>query len=287
MNRLPELGTLGEFLAAHRARLAPEAAGVSYPGSRRRVPGLRREELAMLAGVSASYYTRLEQGQAAHASRQVIDAISRALRLSETEREHLHMLAVQGEERPATVEPDAESIGTGLLELLDNMGDTPAIVFGRRRDILGWNRMGHALLAGHLDRDSVDDPASRPNATELVFLDSHTRELYVDWNDKALASVGHLRMLAAQFPTDAKLLELIGRLTVASADFATMWASNRIRTSKSVTYRMQHPLVGLLTLNQQLLTSAHAPGQTLVVCTTPSGASSSEALRLLAQLSDD
>lgn len=287
MDRLPELGTLGEFLAAHRARLAPDAAGVSYPGARRRVPGLRREEIALLAGVSSSYYTRLEQGQALHASRQVIDAISRALRLSDVEREHLHVLARQGEDRLDTVEPELESIGDGLQELLDSVGDTPAIVFGRRRDILGWNRTGHALLAGHLDRDAVDDPAARPNATELVFLDSHTRELYVDWSDKAAASVGHLRMLAAQFPTDARLLELIGRLTVASADFAKMWASNRIRTSTSVTYRMRHPLVGALTVTQQQLTSAHAPGQTLVVCTTPAGSSSSEALRLLAQLAAD
>lgn len=237
----------------------------------------------MLAGVSPSYYTRLEQGQALNASPQVIDALSRAMRLSDAEREHLHRLSRAGDRRPGPVEPEPETVSSDLAELLDNLGDSPAMVFGRRRDILAWNPAGHALLAGHLDPQAVNAAPTRPNATELVFLDSHTRELYVDWPEKALASVGHLRILAAQYPHDARLLALIGGLTVQSCEFAAMWAANTIRPSQPATYRMQHPLVGRLTITQQFLTTAQAPGQTLVICTAPAKSASAEALRLLTQ----
>jgi transcriptional regulator with XRE-family HTH domain len=239
----PHTGSLGEFLYASRARLTPDGVGLVIAG-RRRVPGLRREEIAMLAGVSPSYYTRLEQGQARNASPQVIDALSRAMRLSDAEREHLHRLARAGDVRPAPVEPAAETVDPGLVDVLDTVGDAPAMVFGRRRDILAWNPAGHALFAGHLDPREVESADRRPNATALVFLDPHTRELYVDWREKALASVGHLRILASQYPTDARLIALIGRLTVQSAEFAAMWATNTIRPSRTAAYRMQHPLVG-------------------------------------------
>jgi transcriptional regulator with XRE-family HTH domain len=282
MSSTPQAGSLGEFLYASRARLTPADAGLAFAG-RRRVPGLRREELAMLAGVSPSYYTRLEQGQALNASAQVIDALSRALRLSDAEREHLHRLARAGHARTVPVEPEEETVDAGLAELLDTVGDAPAMVFGRRRDVLAWNPAGHALFAGHLDPGDVRDPRSRPNATELVFLDPHTRELYVDWREKALASVGHLRILASEYPTDARLLALIGLLAIESAEFADMWAANTIRPSQSAVYRMQHPVVGRLTITQQLLTTAQAPGQTLVICSAPRHSPSAEALSLLAR----
>lgn len=251
---------------------------------RRRVPGLRREEIALLAGVSSSYYTRLEQGQALNASPQVIEALSRALRLTAAERSHLHALAQARTHRHPIAEPVPETVAQGFAELLQSVGDAPAMVFGRRRDILAWNDIGHALFAGHLDKHDVDDPATRPNATELVFLDPHTRELYVDWAEKAAASVGHLRILAAQYPDDSRLLQLIGRLGVDSADFTRLWASNRIRTTTSAIYRMNHPLIGRIDVNQQLLADAEVPGQTLVICSTPRGSSSREALQLLSQL---
>ena len=282
MSPTPQAGSLGEFLYASRARLTPADAGVVFAG-RRRVPGLRREEIAMLAGVSPSYYTRLEQGQAFNASAQVIDALSRAMRLSDAEREHLHRLARAGHTRPVPVEPAEETVDAGLAELLDTVGDAPAMVFGRRRDILAWNPAGHALFAGHLDPRDVGKAESRPNATGLVFLDPHTRELYVDWREKALASVGHLRILASEYPSDARLLVLIGLLTVESAEFAAMWAANTIRPSRSAVYRMQHPVVGRLTITQQLLTTAQAPGQTLVICSAPKHSPSAEALSLLAR----
>jgi transcriptional regulator with XRE-family HTH domain len=282
MSPTPQAGSLGKFLYASRARLTPADAGLVFAG-RRRVPGLRREEIAMLAGVSPSYYTRLEQGQALNASVQVIDALSGALRLSDAEREHLHRLARVGQARTAPVEPVEETVDAGLAELLDTVGDAPAMVFGRRRDVLAWNPAGHALFAGHLDPDDAGNPRRRPNATELVFLDPHTRELYVDWREKALASVGHLRILASEYPTDARLLALIGLLTVDSAEFAAMWAANTIRSSRSAVYRMQHPVVGRLTITQQLLTTAQAPGQTLVICSAPKDSPSAEALSLLAR----
>jgi transcriptional regulator with XRE-family HTH domain len=281
MPQTPPAGSLGEFLYASRGRLTPADAGVVFAG-RRRVPGLRREEIALLAGVSPSYYTRLEQGQALNASAQVIDALSRALRLSEAEREHLYRLARAGQARSAPVEPDEETIDAALAELLDTVGDAPALVFGRRRDVLGWNRAGHALFAGHLDPGDVRDARLRPNLTELVFLDPHTRELYIDWQEKALASVGKLRILAAEYPGDARLLALIGRLTVESAEFADMWAANIISPPQSVVYRMQHPVVGRLTVTQQPLTMAQAPGQTLVICSAPRHSPSAQALSLLA-----
>ncbi|MDQ2661625.1 MAG: helix-turn-helix transcriptional regulator [Actinomycetota bacterium] len=274
-------------MSASRARLAPDDVGIDEGLGRRRVPGLRREEIAMLAGVSSSYYTRLEQGQALHASTQVIDALSRALQLSEVERDHLHALARGSQGLPVALEPAEEVVDETLLELVESLGATPAMVFGRRRDILAWNATGHALFAGHLEFDEVRDPSRRPNATQLVFLDAHTRELYVDWDEKALASVGHLRLLAAKYPDDARLLALLGRLTVNSSEFAEMWASNRVRPSNSATYRMRHPLVGSLSVTQQLLTAAQAPGQTVVICTAPAGSSSSEALGLLAHAASE
>jgi transcriptional regulator with XRE-family HTH domain len=286
MSQIPLAGSLGEFLYASRARLTPADADVVFAG-RRRVPGLRREELAMLAGVSPSYYTRLEQGQALNASVQVIDALSRALRLSEAEREHLHRLARAGFARTVPVEPEEEAVDDGLAELLDTVGDAPAMVFGRRRDVLAWNPAGHALFAGHLNPDDAGNPQRRPNATELVFLDPHTRELYVDWQDKALASVGHLRILASEYPADVRLLALIGRLTVESPDFAAMWAANTIRPSHSAAYRMQHPLIGRLTVTQQLLPTTQAPGQTLVICSAPRHSPSAEALSLLARMAQE
>jgi len=239
----------------------------------------------MLAGVSSSYYTRLEQGQAQNASPQVIDALARALQLSPAEHEHLYTLMRASWQRP-TPSPTAqdERVDPALAELLANLHGSPAMVVGRRRDILAWNPAGHLLFAGHLDAGSVDDPAHRPNATELIFLDAHTRELYVDWETKARASVGHLRMLAAIDPDDPALVTMIGRLTVESPEFARLWATNQIRTSTTALYRMQHPLVGRIDVTQQLLTSAEAASQTLIVCTAPVGSPSAEGMRILVDM---
>ncbi|MGW3150423.1 MULTISPECIES: helix-turn-helix domain-containing protein [Streptomyces] len=272
---------LGDFLLARRSQLRPEDVGVPTYGERRRVPGLRREELALLAGVSASYYTRLEQGQSLSASAEVLDAIAGALRLDESERGYLHDLARVNRHRARGRRPAPERVTEAMRQLLDVLGDVPAIVLGRRSDVLAWNRLGHALFAGHLDPGAPETPAQRPNMARLVFLDSHIRDLYVDWPSKARAAVGNLRLVAAQHPEDAALHALLGELTTKSTEFASMWADHRIKACTVAPYEMHHPLVGPLTIIQQTL--SNGPGPIVVVATTEAGSPSRTALALLAQ----
>ncbi len=270
---------LGEFLAARRAQLRPEDVGVRRPTDRRRVPGLRREELALAAGVSVSYYARLEQGQALHASPEVLDALAQALQLGEAERRHLHQLGSPGR-RAAPRRLAPERVAPSLRQLLDAVPDVPALLIGRRRDVLAWNRLGHALFAGHLRADDPCTLARRPNLARLVFLDSHTRDLYEDWPAKARAAVGAVHLAAARYPNDPGLASLIGELTVKSPEFAAVWASHRVKTSETVTYAMRHPLVGRLEVTQQALHAEH--GQHVLLATAPIGSPHHAALTLLA-----
>ncbi|MEW1828101.1 helix-turn-helix transcriptional regulator [Streptomyces sp. NPDC088196] len=272
---------LGDFLKARRSHLRPEDVGVVTYGERRRVPGLRREELALLAGVSVSYYTRLEQGQAPSASPEVLDALAFALRLDEPERRYLHDLARGGRQRPVGRRPAPERVTEEHTQLLDVLGDAPTLLLGRRSDVLAWNRLGHALFAGHVDPDAPDRPAQRPNMARLVFLDPHTRDLYADWPSKARAVVGNLRLVAGRFPDDAALHALVGELSAKSAEFASMWADHRVKSHMLASYEMRHPLVGPLTVVQQTLGLGR--GTSVVVATTPAGSSSRAALTLLAQ----
>jgi transcriptional regulator with XRE-family HTH domain len=274
-------GQLGEFLHTRRSQLRPDDVGLQTYGDRRRVPGLRREELALLAGVSASYYTRLEQGQSLNASPEVLDAIARALRLEVSERVHLQDLARAGTRRGRPRRPAPERVTAATSELVHALGDVPAIVLGRRSDVLAWNRMGHALFAGHLDAADVDRPAERPNMARLVFLDAHTRELYADWPSKARAVVGNLRLTVGQYADDALLAALVGELTVNSPEFASMWADHRVRACDVASYEMRHPLVGTLTVTQQTLVSGQ--GQNIVLATAEQGSAAQSALGLLAQ----
>jgi transcriptional regulator with XRE-family HTH domain len=275
---------LGEFLQARRSQLRPEDVGVTTYGERRRVPGLRRQELALLAGVSASYYTRLEQGQSLSASPEVLDAIARALRLDESERRHLHDLANADRHRPRDRRSAPERVTEAMAQLLDVLAEVPAIVLGRRGDVLAWNRLGCALFAGHLDPDVPRTAARRPNMAKLVFLDSHTRELYADWPSKARAVVGNLRIVAGQHPEDTALHALVGELTAKSAEFASMWTDHRVKACTVAGYEMRHPLVGTLTVIQQTLNTG--PGPVVVVATTEPDSSSRAALSLLAQAID-
>ena len=272
---------LGGFLQARRSQLRPEDVGVPTYGERRRVPGLRREELALLAGVSASYYTRLEQGQSLSASPEVLDAIASALRLDASERRYLHDLAQVDRHRTRGRRPAPERVTEATRQLLDVLADVPAIVLGRRSDVLAWNRLGHALFAGHLDRGAPDLPAQRPNMAGLVFLDCHTRDLYADWPSKARAVVGNLRLVAAQYPQDTALHALLGELSAKSTEFASMWADHRVKACTVAAYEMRHPLVGTLTVVQQTL--SQGPGPNVVVATTEAGSPSRAALALLAQ----
>ncbi|NDZ78337.1 helix-turn-helix transcriptional regulator [Streptomyces sp. SID10853] len=273
---------LGDFLRTRRSQLLPEDLGIPTYGERRRVPGLRREELALLAGVSSSYYTRLEQGQSLNASPEVLEAIARALRLDESERLHLHNLArsAKGPGRGRRPAPEQVTAATG--QLLDALADVPAIVTGRRSDVLAWNRLGHALFAAHLDPGAPDRPAERPNMARLVFLDAHTRDLYADWPSKARAVVGNLRLVAGRHPDDAALHALVGELSAKSTDFASMWADHRVKACAVASYGMRHPLVGPLTVTQQTL--GQGPDQNIVVATTQAGSPARTTLALLSQL---
>ncbi|MFI9461987.1 helix-turn-helix domain-containing protein [Streptomyces xiamenensis] len=273
--------SLGEFLSTRRARLKPADVGLRDYGDRRRVPGLRREELAQLAGVSVAYYIRLEQGLSLNASPQVLDALATALRLDEAERQHLHTLS--GDPRPRRRRLPAERVTAAVRQLVDAFGDSPVVVVGRRSDVLTWNRAGHALFAGHLDPGSPDQVATRPNTARLVFLDAHTRELYVDWPRKARDVVGKLRQAVGQYPNDPQLASLIGELSVGSSQFAKLWAEHRVRAWDMAEYRMCHPVVGELDVLQHSLPVPRGHGMRVVVTTAASDSASQAALRLLHQ----
>lgn len=270
---------LGEFLRSRRDRLSPEAARVSSYG-RRRVSGLRREELAQLAGVSMTYLTRLEQGQSQNASDSVIEALARALQLDPDERAHLFALARPTPaarlrpSRPETAKPGAE-------QLLHAMGDVPAVLLGRFNDVLAWNRLGHLLLAGHLEADAPVRDEDRPNLIRMLFLDEHTRDLYADWPQEAATAVASLRFVAAQFADDRGLAELVGELSMNSPEFARLWAGHDVRLCTSGTKGLRHPAVGPLDLHYEVLHLPEGNGQRILTHTAAPGSASSAALRLL------
>ncbi|MCO5969476.1 helix-turn-helix transcriptional regulator [Actinoallomurus soli] len=280
MDKRPELG---DFLRSRRARLRPEDVGLTHYGGRRRVPGLRREELAQLAGVSVAYYTRLEQGQSQNASDAVLDAIARALGLDEDERAYLHGLA-----RPAPAarrRPRPERVRPGVRMMIESFGDVPAMVIGRCTDALAWNPMAHTLLAGHLDFGAPDRPADRPNMARLLFLDPHTRELYADWRKKARDAVAYLRLAAGRYPDDPSLTALVGELAMKSPDFAALWSAHPVGDCAYNTREYRHPLVGALTLSEEVMPLPDDRGQRVMVWTAEPGSPSAAALRLLADLS--
>lgn len=272
-------GELGEFLRSRRDAFRPEDAGVVGYGLRR-VPGLRREELAQLAGVSVAYYTRLEQGLSLTASDGVLDALARALQLRDDERSHLLALArpQAGRRRRA---PRPEQPTPGGLALLDAMPGVPAVILGRRSDVLAWNPLGHALFAGHLDIASPADPATRPNLTRMMFLDPHTRDLYRNWDAEAVLVVSSLRFVAAQHPDDRALAELVGELSMRSATFATLWSRHTVELCSRGVKQLHHPEIGDLDTHYQALHLPEADGQRLLTHTVAPGSSSADALRLL------
>jgi transcriptional regulator with XRE-family HTH domain len=247
------------------------------------VSGLRREELAQLAGVSVSYYTRLEQGLSRGASAEVLDAIARALLLDDHERAHLDRLAGASRHTPRVRRPRPEKLADETRDLLRAVDGVPALVLGRRTDVLAWNPLGHALLAGHLDFLSPETPSQRPNMSRMLFLDPHCRELYTDWKRKVRAVVGNLRIAVGKHPEDPLLAELIGELTMKSPEFVALWADHRVLPCDAASYELHHPVVGLVTVTQQTLAVARSPEQSLIVCTTPAGSPSEEALALLRQ----
>ncbi|WP_164412390.1 helix-turn-helix transcriptional regulator [Streptomyces salinarius] len=277
--------SLGTFLKSRRDRVTPAEIGLRTYGTSRRVPGLRREELAQLAGVSAGYYTRLEQGQAGTASEQVLDALARVLRLDQVETLHLHNLARQFTKPPGLTEPPLEEPHGRVLRLLESLGEaTPAIVLGRRGDVLAWNRTGHALVAEHVPYASPREPDQRPSIPRMFFLDPHTRHMYRNWQDLARVHVAYLRLTAGRYPTDARLAGLIGELTMRSDDFARMWAAGDVSDCTVGAMHLRHPTVGAVNVDYQVWLQPDSPDHRVEIYTANDPASG-DAVRVLTQQS--
>jgi transcriptional regulator with XRE-family HTH domain len=272
---------LGEFLRVRRAALQPEDVGLQGYGVRR-VPGLRREELSMLAGVSPTYYSRLEQGLSTNASEAVIAALARALNLNSDERVHLFNLARPEPTTPkrrVPVKPDRARPGT--IRLVNSLQGTPAVIIGKRSEVLGWNALGHRLVAGHLDASSPDSATDRPNMTRMLFLDAHTRELYAKWNEEAVRAVSSLRVLGGRSPEDAELTALVGELTMKSPDFAKLWAKHPVENCVSGVKAFQHPEVGDFELNFEVLTPPDESGHRVLMYTPDPGSVAEGVVKLL------
>ncbi|MEU6666941.1 helix-turn-helix transcriptional regulator [Streptomyces sp. NPDC046727] len=276
---------LGDFLKSRRAALRPEDVGITPHPTRRRVTGLRREELAMLAGVSITHYTRLEQGRTTGVSDGLLEAIARTLRLTDDETAHLLDLARPTTASSRSAPPRVAYASASARQLLAAMTDVPALVMDRRGDVLAWNQLGHALLAGHLAPESPDTPATRPNLTRMLFLDEQYRDLYANWYDQAQLAVASLRLVAGRHRDDRSLAELVGQLCMNCDEFASLWARHPVRTCTSGVKQLRHPLVGAMELSFENLVLPGTSGQRMIAYTAESGSSSEAALRLLGSLS--
>ena len=240
---------------------------------RRRVPGLRREELALLAGVSVDYYTRLEQGRAKHPSDQVLDAVARALRLDETTRAHLHRLA--GNSRLSPMHAGA-GVRPSLQTMLAAIDAFPALIMNHRQDVLASNRLARLLYGGF-----GWDLESNPNFVRLLF-DDDSREYFPDWEDLcSWETVAQLRKMAALFPEDPELTALIGELSVKHRFFAELWAKAEVKDCNIGSVRFEHPMVGLMELYKDQFRVADGSGQMLVTLTAAPGTDDYDKLALL------
>lgn len=273
---MDDMADLGEFLRSRRAAIQPEDVGLTRYNERRRVTGLRREELAQLAGLSATYYTRLEQGHGAHPSESVVESLAQALRLGPDEAAHLRALA--SPRRPARHRPRPEKVRPGVSLILGSYTSGAAFVIGRHTDILAANDLGWALLGQDADaRDSF-------NLARFVVLHPRARELYADWAGMLRGVVGYLRYATGQHPGDQDLFELIGELCATSGPFATAWARHHVRNCASAVRTYNHPEAGPLTLTEESLELPEDNGQRLVLKTAEPGSPSAERLQLLASL---
>lgn len=268
-----------EFLSTRRARITPEQAGLpTYGSGPRRVPGLRREEVALLAGVSVDYYTRLERGNATGVSETVLEALARALQLDEPERAHLFDLARAGQPTARTRRRRApQRVRPSVQRMLDAMTGAPAFVRNDRMDILAANRLGRALYSEHFS-----DPRRPVNSARFIFLDPRAPGFYLDWERVAHDAVAVLRSAAGRDPYDRDLSELVGELSLQSELFRTHWAAHNVRFHDTGDKRFHHPVVGDLSLTFETMRLLADPQLTMFVYTAEAGSKSEEALNLLA-----
>jgi transcriptional regulator with XRE-family HTH domain len=270
---MAEENLVGEYLRARRELVPPQDVGLHDLSSRRRVRGLRREEVALLAGVSSDYYVRLEQGRDQHPSPQVIDALARALQLDDDAAAHLHRLASAppGRRRRKAVRP--EKVPAGIVQLIGSWGQTPAYVCGRYMDVLAVNPLAAALMPWYVKGE---------NLVRAAFLDQRVRDMYGDWERVTESTVAGLRALVGPDVDDPRLNELVGELSVRSERFRQLWARHDARPKRSGTTRIDHPLVGPVELSYERFPIPGTDRQTLGVYHTPPGSPSAQALTLLA-----
>ena len=268
-----------DFLTSRRARITPEQAGLPANGGHRRVTGLRREEVALLAGVSADYYIKLERGNARGVSDSVLEALARALQLDEAERAHLFDLANAANRTRATRTPTRTPkphVRHSIQRILDSMPATPAYVRNRRLDILATNELGHALISPILAT-----PRRPPNVARFMFLDPTAADYYLDWEMMAVGTVAILRAEAGRDPHDKALTDLIGELSTQSDLFRTRWATHNVRHHYNGAKTLHHPVVGELTVDYDALELPET-GLTIMAYSAAPASPARDALNLLA-----
>lgn len=268
---------LGEFLRSRRARREPQFA---LPGEQRRVPGLRRAEVAATAGVSVAYYTRLEQGRAPNVSDDVLAAVCRALDLDDAERAHAWRMARPGPQR--SYGGSSEVVRPHVRALVETLAPTPALVLGRDRHLLAWNATAHALHAPHLDAAAVDDAGTRPWWPGLLFGDPRVAAIFVDWPAKAGDTVSDLRVELGRRPGDDRLRRMVDELRVASPAFDELWTAYSIAPCAYHDRRYRVPGLGELTLHDEFLQLGDDDGQRLAIFTAAAGSASAMLLGRLA-----
>jgi len=267
-----------EFLTSRRAKITPKQAGLPWYSDNRRVPGLRREEVATLAGVSVAYYIRLERGHLNGVSETVLDAVARALQLDDAERAHLFDLARAASTITAPRRrPTKQRVRPGVQRIIDAMTTAPAYLRNGRGDILAANQLGRALYS------ELYKTASRPvNTARFVFLDPRAPDLFIDWDKVADEVVATLRAEAGRNPYDRGLSELVGDLSLQSDEFRARWAAHNVRIHDKGIKRLHHPVVGDLTLSYETMQLTGDSGLTIAAYTAEPGSKLEEALNLLA-----
>lgn len=272
---------LREFLVSRRARITPEQAKLPAYGGNRRVAGLRREEVAMLAGVSVDYYTKLERGAVGVVSPSVLDAVARALQLTSTERDHLfHLTGTTASLRPAA-QPERTTVRPTVQRILDGLSESPAFVATAARNLVAANALGRAVYSPLYDAA----PDGIPNTARYTFLEPGAKEFFVDWHTAAANLVANLRREVGSDPLNRALEELVDELNRRSPEFGELWRSHDVRTHDAGIKSIRHPVVGELHLTFEAMPLPADPGQNLVVYGAEPGSENADRLRLLASWS--